>query len=118
MKTDVSLSDFRDAFMSIRPNNFSYAGLESLYEWFIDYEDNCGEETELDVIAICCDFSEYKTAMECAQEYGYEEVVDSEPYGSVDLVEVAELEEKQAIEWLNDRTIVMVFDGGIIVQCF
>ena len=118
MKTDVTLSDFIDAFMSIRPNNFSYEGLEALYDFLIQLEEDCDNEIELDVIAICCDFSEYKTAMECAQEYGYEEVVDLEPHGSVDLVDVAELEEKQAIEWLNDRTTVIVFDGGIIVQCF
>ena len=119
MKTDVTLNDFRDAFKTYgRNDNFSYDGVKALYEWLISYEEDGGEEQELDVIALCCGFSEYKTAMDCAKEYGYEEVVDLEPHGSVDLLEVAELEEAQATEWLNDRTIVIVFDGGIIIQGF
>ena len=48
---------FRDAFKAIRPDNFSYEGLEVLFDWFGELED-CGEEMELDVIAICCEFSE------------------------------------------------------------
>ena len=118
MKTNVNLSNFRDAFQRSRPENFSYEGLETLYDWLTDLEDDIGNEEELDVIALCCDFSEYKTALECAVEYGYEEVVDLEPHGSVDLLEVAELEEAQAAEWLNERTIVIAFDGGFIIQQF
>jgi len=118
MKTNVNLSDFRDAFKSHDRTNFSYAGLEALYNWLIDIEEDSGEEWELDVIALCCEYSEHKTALECAREYSYEEVVDLEPHGSVDLLEVAELEEAQALEWLNDRTTVIAFDGGIIIQQF
>ena len=118
MKTNVNLSDFRDAFQSHDRKNFSYAGLEALYNWLIDIEEDSGEEWELDVIALCCEYSEHETALDCAREYGYEEVVDLEPHGSVDLLEVAELEEAQAAEWLNDRTTVIAFDGGIILQQF
>ena len=119
MKTNVTLSDFRDAFQAMRPDNFSYEGLEALYDWLIDMEDTNESEIGLDVIALCCDFSEYNSALECAEDYGYEEGVDLEPHGSVDLLEVAELEKAQAIEWLNDRTgVIRVGDEGIIVQCF
>ena len=118
MKTNVNLSDFRDAFQSHDRKNFSYEGLEALFNYLEEYEESTGEEVELDVIALCCDFSEYESALDCAREYGNEEVVDLEPHGSVDLLEVAELEEAQAAEWLNDRTTVIAFDGGIIIQQF
>jgi hypothetical protein len=58
MKTSVSVSDFRDAFNALRPDNFSYEGLGVLFEYLEEYEDSCGVEVELDVIAICCDFNE------------------------------------------------------------
>lgn len=58
MKTQVYLSDFRDAFQSVRPDNFSYEGLEVLFDYLEECERDTGEEYELDVIAICCDFSE------------------------------------------------------------
>ena len=58
MKQTINLNQFRDAFQAIRPDNFSYEGLEVLFNWFEEL-DYCGEpETELDVIAICCEFSE------------------------------------------------------------
>lgn len=50
---EVNRSDFHNAFNSIRPNNFSYEGLNCLYDYLDELED-----VELDVIAICCDFSE------------------------------------------------------------
>lgn len=58
MKQTVQLHDFRDAFRSIRPDNFSYEGLATLWDYLDEYEQSTGEELELDVIAICCDFSE------------------------------------------------------------
>ena len=50
---------FRDAFRTIRPDNFSYEGLATLWDYLDEYEQSTGEELELDVIAICCDFSEH-----------------------------------------------------------
>lgn len=54
MKQTINLYQFRDAFQSIRPDNFSYEGLEALY----DYLEEIDSELELDVIALCCDFSQ------------------------------------------------------------
>jgi hypothetical protein len=59
MKTTVNESQFRDAFMRYgRKDNFSYQGLSVLWEYFEEYEESTGEEIELDVIAICCEFDE------------------------------------------------------------
>ena len=59
MKQSVNLYEFRDAFTKAdRTENFSYAGLGMLFEYFEEYEESCGTEIELDVIAICCEYSE------------------------------------------------------------
>jgi hypothetical protein len=59
MKTSINKYDFRDAFQKAgRGNNFSYEGLSVLFDYFEEYEDSTGEEIELDVIAICCEFNE------------------------------------------------------------
>ena len=58
MYIQITETMFKDEFKAIRPDNFTYDGLSALYEWFIDYEEDTGEPMELDVIAICCDFSE------------------------------------------------------------
>lgn len=59
MKTTVNLSDFRDAFQRMgRNTQFSYEALEVLFDYLEECENDTGEEWELDVIAICCDFEE------------------------------------------------------------
>jgi len=94
MKQTVTESQFRDAFRAIRPNNFSYAALGELFEWLEQYEEDTGSEMELDVIAICCDFSEY-TLEELQFDYGYMNDESSE----WDLGEWA--------DFLNDHTFVI-----------
>ena len=59
MKTSINKSQFRDAFIRMgRKDNFSYHGLDVLFDYFEEYEESTGEEIELDVIGICCEYSE------------------------------------------------------------
>ena len=58
MKTTVNLYGFRRAFESHDRTNFTYEGQEVLFDYLESYEEDCGEEIELDVIALCCDYSE------------------------------------------------------------
>jgi len=71
MKTTVYFSEFRDLFQQIRPDNFSYDGQKILFDYFEEYEESTGEEVDLDVIAICCDFSE-DSFENIADQYGIE----------------------------------------------
>jgi hypothetical protein len=71
MKTTVYFSEFRDLFQQIRPDNFSYQGQKILFDYFQEYEESTGEEVDLDVIAICCDFSE-DSFENIADQYGIE----------------------------------------------
>ena len=57
MKQSVNEYDFLKAFKECRPNNFSRAGLFALYDYLEQYEDDTGEEIELDVIALCCEYA-------------------------------------------------------------
>lgn len=59
MKTTVTLHDFCEAFrLAGRGKQFSYEGLEALFDYLEQYEEDTGEELELDVIALCCDYAE------------------------------------------------------------
>ena len=69
MKTTVNQTDFIDAFKKLRPDNFSYEGLDALYNYIENLEQDTGEEFELDVIAFCCSYSEYKDLEEYKQSY-------------------------------------------------
>ena len=65
---EINQADFISAFKSIRPENFSYEGLKSLYGYFEELSED--QNIELDVIAICCDFTEYDSLAEFNRDYG------------------------------------------------
>ena len=107
MKQTITRSAFIDAFHDMgRADNFSYDGLCALFDWLEEQ----GEEYELDVIALCCEFSEYGSALECIEDAGYGFEPDPE--------DDEDDQEQAALEWLHDQTMVVEFPGGIIIQDF
>ena len=109
MKQTINSSDFVDAFRTYgRQNQFSYDGLCALFEYLEEMEDGMGEEMELDVIALCCDFSEFADPIEAATEHGWEADPDADDNEN----------KEAALEWLQDRTSVITHDSGIIIQSF
>ena len=77
--------------------SWSYNGAFALCE----YLDEIDPEMEMDVVAIRCDFHEYSCPLEAASAYGFKCTRESE-----------------ALSYLQDKTTVVVFNGGIIVQEF
>ena len=109
MKQTISMYDFERAFVDMnRKDQFSYGGKKALFEYLEDFEQDTGEEIELDVIALCCEYSEYDSALECAKEYGFEADKEADD----------EEQEESALDYLRDRTSVIEFDTGIIIQQF
>lgn len=96
MYVQLTFSDFRDAFQAVRPDNFTYEGQKALFDYLTDLEEQTGEEQELDVIALCCDYTEYSDLEELQTDYP-------------DIEDMNEL---------KDHTTVIEFDGGIIIQVF
>jgi len=70
MFTKINQSQFIDAFRAMgRKDQFSYGALCALFQYMEDTEDNCGEEVELDVVALCCEFTEYSDLAEFNDAY-------------------------------------------------
>lgn len=77
----VTKSDFMQAFRDYNCiDNFSRAGLFVLFDYLEQYESDCDEELELDVIALCCEYAEYKNIAEFQEDYNsdYETIDDIE----------------------------------------
>jgi hypothetical protein len=86
IQTISTASQFRDAFHAAnRANNFSYQALGLLF----DYLDECNEQTELDPIAICCEYSEMNAdkVREC---YGLDDDADVVEYLTINTVYLGE----------------------------
>lgn len=109
MKQTINLTQFRNAFHSInRGDNFSYEGLELLFDFFEELDENM----ELDVIAICCDFSELSLSEVLTQYDGITDEVLSDD-NEVELIEYA-------TDYLNDNTLLvgLTSDNKFIFQQF
>ena len=81
MKITINEYQFEQAFKNAgRGNQFSYEALKALFEYLEEYEDSTGEQIELDVIALCCEFTEYEDIEEFQANYGedYETLEDIE----------------------------------------
>jgi len=103
MKTSVNFSSFCDAFGPFdRDDNFSFRGKRALFDYLEALEEDMGEELELDVIALCCEYTEYGSVLDAAQDFDADISNDAE-----------------ARELLEDRTSVIdVVGGGVIIQNF
>ncbi len=88
----VNKSQFRDAFIHMnRKENFSYEALGVLFDYFEEVDENW----ELDVIAICCDFTEYESLEGFNKEH----------------------DEAESIDDIEERTTVLRLDnGGFVIQ--
>ena len=109
MKTTVNLYDFRQAFNDMgRGEQYSYDGLRILFEYLEQLGDDIGEEIELDVIALCCEYDE-GNPKDIADAYGYELEGDNDDEKRDNL-----------IDWLNNQTMVcgVTEDGLIVYQAF
>jgi hypothetical protein len=69
MKQTINFYDFQKAFQDLRPNNFTYEGLRALFEYLEELEESTGDEIEFDIIALCCDFTEYESVEEYERDY-------------------------------------------------
>jgi hypothetical protein len=109
MKQTINFYQFRDAFRSAdRMNNFSSNGLNLLFAYLEDYEDSTGEEIELDVIAVCCDYAEATI----------DELVDAY---SIDVDGLDDNEKRDAVmDFVNEHSLVVgeCADGTIIYAQF
>jgi len=74
----ITSNNFVDAFLHAgRDKQFSYEGKIALYEWL---EENM-PDYELDIIDLCCEFSEYEDLEEFHEDF------DSEDYPDIEAIE-------------------------------
>ena len=116
MKETLTTSQIADRLLADDNAGWSYAGARALAEELEQYEEGAGEELELDVVAIRCDYSEYASLKEWAEDYfGKKDAKEKfEIKKDEDWVEV----ESEIAEYITDNGQLITFDGGIIVSAF
>jgi hypothetical protein len=99
MKQSINVYQFERAFKNMdRGDQFSYDGLKALFGYLEEYEEDTGEDVELDVIALCCEYAEYDSLKEFQADYGDE-------YDDIDEIE-------------NHTQVIPVSSESFIIQQF
>lgn len=98
MKKEINLSEFVDEFKAYNRNYYSYEGYEALYEYYSEFEN-----FDFDVIAICCDVSEYDEE-ELLNDYSYL-VQNEEEQGLIAIIE--ELQQRTNITELSNGSYLV-----------
>jgi len=124
IKQNVNFSMFLDSFSDTYRHNFTYEGKRALFDYLEDYSESTGEDVELDIIALCCEYTEYENLEELRCDYTeYENLEELR----CDYTEYENLEELQGnyssietMEDLENKTQVIRFNDSkaLIIQNF
>ena len=120
MKKTVYKNDFIREFKDYgREDNFTLDGLQVLFDHLEQYEEDTGQEVELDVISLCDDYRE-STYLEFINYY---ELKIDDYYDTEDCIQTWEevLEEDEGwvveilTEYINERTMLAGFTNETVV---
>jgi hypothetical protein len=90
---------FRQTFHNYgRGDQFSYEGLNALFDYLEELSEDTGINIELDVIALCCEFTEYADLEEIKSHYSNTTL--------------------ESVDDLHEHTQAIQFETGIIIQDF
>lgn len=107
MKITLNTLQIADQLKNDSNARWSYNGAKALAE-YLDTDENA--DTEFDYVEIRCEYSEYSSPQEAAEDHGW--AADSH------IEDDGQECDADALQWLQDRTSVIEFDGGIIVSQF
>ena len=112
MKKTISKSNFAQEFENYgRGDQFTGAALDAIF----DYLEEIDPDAEIDVVGICCEFTEYDNALAAAEDFGFDrpEREDGETED-----EHEDRAEEEARAWLEERTTVLDAGCGIVIVDF
>tara|TARA_R100000388_G_scaffold54987_1_gene40778 strand:+ start:253 stop:573 length:321 start_codon:yes stop_codon:yes gene_type:complete len=106
MKTEMTTYECAKALTHDEYANWTRSGAFALVEYLEQMEEDCGTSIEFDPVALRCEFSEYESFNEFAKEFWSD---DCHLYWATDDV---------IRNFIQDRTTLIEFDGGLIIQDF
>ena len=121
MKTTLSTSDIARALHRDDDSNWSWNGAKALAEYLEQLEEGSGEEMELGVCAIRCDFSESESLQDWIMGYqGVEALESAMKRSGIDLDGDEDSEEIDDLirSYIQDHGTLIEFDGGVVISNF
>ena len=105
MKIELSTYEAADILLKDEYANWSPEAALALVEYYEALEKDYGESIDLDRVALRCDWTEYTCIEEAVEDYDEDFAFFPKP-------------NEAALEYFKDRTTVIVFEGGVLIQQF
>ena len=97
----IGFNEFLEEFKRYeREDQFTYEGKKALFEYLNELSEDMGEPIQLDVVALCCEFTEYESLQEFNNDYSYS------------------IDEVNSIDDISYYTVVIPIDESFIIQDF
>lgn len=94
-----------------RGDSFGYDGWNAIGEYLENLSEDTGEDYEVDIVGICCDYSMAESASDWWKEYGVYSDIHSEEWENMD-----DEEKLEAIEnYLQEKTSVVICEENLII---
>ena len=94
-----------------RGDQFGYKGWKAIGEYLEQLSEDTGEDYEVDIIGICCDYTMCEDVNDWWSHYGIYSDIDSEEWENMD-----DNEKLEAIEdYLQENTLVVCVEWGCII---
>lgn len=94
-----------------RGHNFGYNGWRAIGEYLEELSDDIGEDVEVDIVGICCEYSMSEDVSDWWDEYGEYSDIDSNDWENMDNDEKLE-----AIrDYLQENTGVVICEDDLII---
>ncbi len=120
-RSNISFCEFCDNFSESERDTFSYEGKKALFDYLEEYEENTGEEIELDIVELCCEYSEYGSVEEYLKDYTPSEINNEKDEEETE-EEFKERLEEETQKYLEENTQLILLgnnlDDGFIIQNF
>jgi hypothetical protein len=112
IKQTVNFSQFCDSFSDTYKDNFTHDGKKVLFDYLENLSDDIGEDIELDIIALCCEYTQYDDVEDFIAQYGYTDI-KKEDFNTYDTPK-DNLEDfnKAVMDDLYNKTQVITIDGS------
>ena len=124
MKKTLRTYEIANALYTDENANWSYNGAYALTNYLQELESETGEEMELDVVAIRCDFSEFASLEDWAVDFFSDSKQAADAIGlELDMDGETWVEDEEEVQeairsFIQDNGQLIEFDGGVIVSCF
>ena len=120
MKKTLSTYEIAEHLMADDNANWSRSGAFALAEYLEELETDCGDECELDIVAIRCEFSQFDSLQDWVTEYYGFDLQTSLGHAGVDLDGDEDDDGFDALirSHVQDHGHLVEFIGGVIVSSF